>query len=146
MAKGPAYYQRGTINVWDFIRDQGLNFHLGNAIKYICRAGYKREAYGYDNKIEDLNYQVEMALAGFSKDDIEVKYSDNQLTIKSVESDDKDEKDVIHRGISKRKFSRSFTLADDVVVNGAELKDGMLIVELEKIVPDSKKPRTIDIK
>ena len=48
--------------------------------------------------------------------------------------------------ISKRKFSRSFTLADDVVVNGAELKDGMLMVELEKIVPDSKKPRTIDIK
>jgi molecular chaperone IbpA len=87
-----------------------------------------------------------MALAGFSKKDIEVKYSDNQLTIKSVENDDKDEKDVIHRGISKRKFSRSFTLADDVVVNGAELKDGMLIVELEKIVPDSKKPRTIDIK
>ena len=86
-----------------------------------------------------------MALAGFSKKDIEVKYADNQLTIKSVESDDKDEKDVIHRGISKRKFSRSFTLADDVVVNGAELKDGMLIVELEKVVPESKRPRVIDI-
>ena len=97
-------------------------------------------------KEDEYNFRIEMALAGFSKDDIEVKYSDNQLTIKSVESDDKDEKDVIHRGISKRKFSRSFTLADDVVVNGAELKDGMLMVELEKIVPDSKKPRTIDIK
>ena len=87
-----------------------------------------------------------MALAGFGKDDIEIKYADNQLTIKSVDSDDKDEKDVIHRGISKRKFSRSFTLAEDIKVNGAELKDGMLLVELEKIVPEEKKPRTINIK
>ena len=52
MAKGPAYYQRGSINVWDFIRDQGLNFHLGNAIKYICRAGHK------DSKIQDLEKAI----------------------------------------------------------------------------------------
>ena len=52
MAKGPAYYQRGSINVWDFIRDQRLNFHLGNAIKYICRAGHK------SSKIEDLEKAI----------------------------------------------------------------------------------------
>jgi len=52
MAKGPAYYQRGSSDVWDFIRDQGLNFHLGNAIKYICRAGYK------DSRIEDLEKAI----------------------------------------------------------------------------------------
>ena len=52
MAKGPAYYQRGTINVWDFIRDQRLNFHLGNAIKYVCRAGHK------GSKIEDLEKAI----------------------------------------------------------------------------------------
>ena len=52
MAKGPAYYQRGTINVWDFIREQGLNFHLGNAIKYIARAGYK------EDKIQDLEKAI----------------------------------------------------------------------------------------
>ncbi len=52
MAKGPTYYQRGTIDVWDFIREQQLNFHLGNAIKYICRAGYK------DNKIQDLKKAI----------------------------------------------------------------------------------------
>ena len=68
------------------------------------------------------------------------------MTIKSVENDDKDEKDTIHRGISKRQFTRSFTLADDVVVNGAELKDGMLVIDLEKIVPEEKKPKTIKIK
>ena len=53
MAKGPSYYQRGSSDVWDFIRDQGLNFHLGNAIKYICRAGYK------DSKIQDLENELE---------------------------------------------------------------------------------------
>ena len=49
---GPSYYKRGTIQTWDFIRDQGLNFHLGNAIKYICRAGYK------DSKIDDLKKAI----------------------------------------------------------------------------------------
>jgi len=49
---GPTYYKRGSIQVWDFIRDQGLNFHLGNAIKYICRAGYK------DSKVEDLQKAI----------------------------------------------------------------------------------------
>ena len=52
MAKGPDYYQRGSTDVWDFIRDQGLNFHLGNAIKYICRAGYK------DSRIQDLEKAI----------------------------------------------------------------------------------------
>ena len=53
MAKGQAYYQRGSSDVWDFIRDQGLNFHLGNVIKYICRAGYKT-----DSKIQDLEKAI----------------------------------------------------------------------------------------
>ncbi len=52
MAKGPTYYQRGSCDVWDFIREQELNFHLGNAIKYICRAGYK------DSKIQDLKKAI----------------------------------------------------------------------------------------
>ena len=52
MVKGPNYYQRGSIQVWDFIRDQGLDFHLGNAIKYICRAGHK------DSKVEDLKKAI----------------------------------------------------------------------------------------
>ena len=52
MAKGPAYYQRGSSDVWDFIRDQGLNFHLGNAIKYSCRAGYK------ESKLQDLEKAI----------------------------------------------------------------------------------------
>ena len=139
-----------TLSIWNDLRPYAVGFdslfdHFNNTLEYTVKQQTSYPPYNI-NKIDDLNYQVEMALAGFGKDDIEIKYADNQLTIKSVDSDDKDEKDVIHRGISKRKFSRSFTLAEDIKVNGAELKDGMLLVELEKIVPEEKRPRTINIK
>ena len=102
------------------------------------------------NKIDEFNWQIQMALAGFGKKDINITTADNQLTVESVK--DKETKDVedndglLFKGISKRQFKKSFTLADDVVINGAELKDGMLVVDLEKIVPEEKKPRTIKIK
>jgi molecular chaperone IbpA len=88
-----------------------------------------------------------MALAGFSKKDIDISTADSQLTVKSIHTNDKPElAGSKHKGISKRQFTRTFTLADDVVVNGAELKDGMLVIDLEKIVPEEKKPKTIKIK
>ena len=99
------------------------------------------------NKLDDLNWNIEMALAGFSKKDIDISTANSQLTIKSVVDKNKDETaGTIHKGISKRQFTRTFTLADDVVVNDAELKDGMLVVNLEKIVPEEKKPKSIKIK
>ena len=85
-----------------------------------------------------------MELAGYNKKDIEVKYAENTITIKSTHKDEED-KDTIHRGIAKRHFTRSFTTADDVEVKGAEMKDGMLSIALEKILPEGKKPRTIEI-
>ena len=97
----------------------------------------------------DNTYDIELALAGFSKDDINVEYENNVLTVKSIKkADEKDEQanGVIHRGISKRMFTKSFTVADDVEVKGAELKDGLLKVSLERIIPESKKPSTIKIK
>ena len=99
------------------------------------------------NKLDDLNWNIEMALAGFGKKDIDISTANSQLTIKSVVDKNKDETaGTIHKGISKRQFTRTFTLADDVVVNSAELKDGMLVIDLEKIVPEEKKPKTIKIK
>ena len=93
-------------------------------------------------------FDIEVALAGFNKKDIDITMEDGMLNIKSsVEATkDKDEDGVIHKGIAKRYFSKSFTIADDVEVKGAELKDGLLKVSLERIVPESKKPRTISIK
>ena len=100
-------------------------------------------------KTGDYTYDVELALAGFSKDDIEVHYENNMLTVKSKQKDKAEAKDsdgVIHRGISKRWFSKSFTIADDVEIKGAELKDGLLKVSMERIVPEGKKARTIEVK
>jgi len=100
-------------------------------------------------KVNDTDYVIELAVAGFGKKDIEVKSQENTLTIKSKDKKDevleKDES-VLHRGISQRSFKRSFTIAEDVVVKGADLKDGLLSVKLERIIPDEKKPKIIDIK
>ena len=99
-------------------------------------------------KTGDYTYNIELALAGFNKKDIDITMEDGVLNIKSsVEATkDKDEDGVIHKGIAKRYFSKSFTIAEDVEVKGAELKDGLLKVSLERIVPEHKQPRTIDIK
>ena len=97
----------------------------------------------------DNTYDIELALAGFSKEDINVEYENNVLTVKSIKKAEETEEQadgVIHRGISKRMFSKSFTVADEVEVKGAELKDGLLKVSLERIIPEAKKPRTIKIK
>ena len=92
-------------------------------------------------------YDIEVALAGYSKDDIRVDYSESQLTIKSVKEDKiGEEEGVLHKGIAKRFFSRTFTIADDVEVKDAELKDGLLKVSLKRIVPEGKEARQINIK
>jgi len=97
-------------------------------------------------KHSDTLYDIQVALAGYSKDDIEVEVKENTLSIKSVKKEEDDKVEVLHRGISKRYFERSFTIADDVKVNSAELKDGLLIVSLERVIPEHKKPRLIKIK
>ena len=95
-------------------------------------------------------YNVEVALAGFSRDDVSVEFAEGILTIKSKDKTASDKQDadgdIIHKGISKRYFSKSFTVSDDVEIKGAELKDGLLTVSMERIVPESKKARVIEIK
>ncbi len=96
------------------------------------------------------NYAIDVALAGFNKNDVEVEFEDNLLTVrtkqidKSVNENVSDE--IIHKGISQRQFSRSFTIADDVKVKSAELKDGLLTIACERIVPEYKKKKLIEIK
>ena len=97
-------------------------------------------------KINEAQYVIEIALAGFSKEDIEVEVTEGNLAIRSKEEKETDEDDsFVHKGIAKRSFLRSFTLSDDIIVKGADLKDGMLIINLEKVIPDEKKPRLIQI-
>ena len=93
----------------------------------------------------DYNYVIEMALAGFGKKDIEVEVADGTLSIRSVKENSEDDS-TVYRGISYRKFERKFTMADDIVVNDAKLENGMLSLELERIVPEEKKPRLVTVK
>ena len=103
-------------------------------------------------KVNDYQYTIEMALAGFSKKDIEVKVEESLLTVSSVsetttksESGENINENYVHRGIAKRSFSKQFNLSDDIIVKSADLKDGMLIVTLEREIPEEKKPREIPI-
>ena len=93
----------------------------------------------------EFSYVIDMALAGFSKNDIEVEVADGLLTVRSVKENEENE-ESIYRGISYRKFNRKFTLADEIVVKDASLENGMLVISLERIVPEEKKPRKIKIK
>ena len=103
-------------------------------------------------KTGENTYDVELALAGFGRDDIMVEYKENLLTVKSKPNKDpsdeveKYDDGMQHRGISKRMFTRTFTIANDVEVKGAELKDGLLKVSMERIIPEHKKAKTIEIK
>ena len=100
-------------------------------------------------KINEAQYVIEIALAGFSKDDIEVEVTEGSLTIRSKKLDEKEEEtsedSYVHKGIAKRTFLRCWTLSDDIFVKGADLKDGMLVINLEKVIPEEKKPRLITI-
>ena len=101
-------------------------------------------------KHSDDNYTIEMAVAGFSKDDIAIETKDNALLVQSKDSgEDKTEVDTqeyLHKGISQRSFKKAFTLAEDVFVRGADMKDGLLYINLERIIPEEKKPKVIKIK
>ena len=92
----------------------------------------------------DTKYFIEIAVAGLSEDDLEVELKESVLEIRSKQSTE-DEANYVHRGIAKRSFQRSFTLSDDIVVKGCGLVNGMLTVELEKVIPEEKRARLIPI-
>jgi len=94
---------------------------------------------------EDL-YEVQIAVAGFSRDEIEVMLENNQLQIKGTKNEEVDAPEYLHRGLAARNFERSFTLGQYLEVDRVELKDGLLIVKLERNIPDTMKPRKITIK
>ena len=95
-------------------------------------------------KTGDYTHCVEVALAGYSKAEVEVIVEDKTLTI-SYEKDEEESKDVLHRGLAHRSFERSFNLAEDIEVKKATFKNGLLSIVMERIVPDEKKPQKIKI-
>ena len=96
-------------------------------------------------KLDEENYEIQMALAGFKESDLNVTVEDGTLTVEGDQSSS-EESDYIHQGIAERKFKKSWSLADTVIVEGAKLTDGILKVALKNVIPEEKKPQTIKIK
>ena len=96
-------------------------------------------------KLDEDTYRISLAIAGFSKEDIDVSVDNGTLVIKGeiVEATDAE---VVHKGIAGSKFTRSFALGEYMEVTGADMKDGMLHINVDRIVPEEKKPKTIKIK
>ena len=99
-------------------------------------------------KTDEHSYVIELAVAGFSKKDIAVTVENGVLTVESDREGNAENsgQEIIHRGISKRYFKKSFSISDDVEIRGAELKDGLLRISMEKIIPESRKRKEISIK
>ena len=126
----------GFDRVFDRLVDYGTTYETGGFPPYNIR------------KTDDFKHVIELALAGFSKDEIEVVLTDGVLVIKSADvlSQTDPNEGLVHKGIAKRAFTRKFTLADDIEIKDAKLKNGLLEIELEQIVPEHKKPKTIKVK
>ena len=99
------------------------------------------------NQVKDNDYKIEVALAGFDKKDIAVEAKDNTLTIRNKRDNKTNEEvdGVLHKGIARRQFTRSFALGDNIKVNDAKLENGLLTVDLEREIPEEEKPRLIEV-
>ena len=96
-------------------------------------------------KIDENRYLIEIAVAGFSQEEIEIEYAEDKLVIRGNAKESEEAYEWLHKGIATRNFTRTFVLNDQVEVKGAALANGMLQIGLEKIIPDHKKPRKVEI-
>jgi molecular chaperone IbpA len=96
-------------------------------------------------KLDDTRYIVELAIAGFSKDEIDISVNAGVLTVKGEKEDKESDVQYLHKGIGTRSFTKTITVADTIEVKGAEFIDGILRIGLENVIPEHKKPRKIEI-
>ena len=133
----------------DLERFMGLTVGFDTMFDRLMNFSPTQQESGYPpyniRKVDDYNYVIEIALAGFSERDIEVGVADGVLSVRSKEDKDEAETEYVHRGIARRSFARKWTLSDDMIVNGAEFQNGLLNINLEKVVPEEKKPRIVPI-
>jgi len=112
-------------------------------------ADFDSEATNYPpyniERLTENEYRITMAVAGFGKEDVNIEVKENTLSIRGEKKEVDTERSFLHRGIASRAFERRFQLADHVEVRGADVKDGLLSVDLEREVPERLKPRTIEI-
>ena len=143
-----------NLSVWNSLRPFSVGFD--SMFEEFDRMLESTERYNSNyppyniHKLSETDYKIEIALAGYSKDDIELELKENTLTVRNkakekVINENGNGNGVIHNGISTRQFERSFTISEDIKVKNAELKNGLLNIDLERIIPEEKKSRLIDI-
>ena len=129
-----------------FPRNAFLGFdHLFDELEQITN--HAKDTYPPHNviKADDMKYDIELAIAGFSKDDIQIELKEHVLSIKGDREARRDQEKYVHRGISGRKFYKSFRLSEYAEVTGADLTDGILTVNIEVVLPEEKRPQQISI-
>ena len=116
-----------------------------NELERIHSAGRSQDNYPPHNvvKVDDENFVIELAVAGFSEEDISVEVKDGILIVKGQKDDE--DREFAHKGISSRKFEKSFRLSEFVVIDGANLVNGILVVNARVEVPEERRPRKIEI-
>jgi len=132
---GPLFHQ--TLGFENFIRD--VEKMLDNEVKPSTFPPHNII------KSDENKYVVELAVAGFAKDEIDISLQDGSLTIKGEKKESTPDIQYLHRGIGTRSFTKVITIADTIEVKGAEIKDGILRIGLENVIPEHKKPRKIEI-
>ena len=129
-----------------FPRNAFLGFdHLFDELDRVTN--HAKDSYPPHNvvKYDDMKYDIELAVAGFSKDDIDIELKDHVLSIKGDRADNRDQEQYVHKGISDRKFFKSFRLSEYAEVSGADMKDGILTVSIEVVLPEKIRPQKISI-
>jgi len=96
-------------------------------------------------KINDDSYLIELAVAGFSKEEVDIHVTGNQVDVHGVKNEE-DEASFVHKGIASRNFRKFFALGEYMEVSGASLKDGLLQITIDRVIPEEKKPKHIKIK
>ena len=129
-----------------FPRNAFLGFdHLFDELERVTN--HAKDSYPPHNvvKYDDMKYDIELAIAGFSKDDIDIELKDHVLSVKGERGARRDQDQYVHKGISGRKFYKSFRLSEYAEVSGADLKDGILTVSIEVVLPEKMRPQKISI-
>ena len=141
-----------NLSVWNSLRPFSVGFD--SIFEEFDRMLESTERYNSNyppyniRRINENDYKIEVALAGYSKDDIELELKDSTLSVRNKQKEkvvNDDSNEVIHKGISTRQFERAFTISEDIKVKNAELQNGLLNIDLERIIPDEKKARLINI-
>ena len=140
--------QLGDFDVFNFGKSFPFAIGFDRTLQLLERANQSPTNTSYPPynivKHDAENFSIELAVAGFSKKEIEISKEKESLSIEGVQAE-LDNREFVHKGLASRNFKRTFTLSDDIIVKGADMKDGILTVSLERVVPEENKPQTIKI-